>query len=88
MIAELLACFLIVLLCSLVIWIAAGFYVRLFQNLWAFAKWIGRRLRFYFEWFSFLHRRRKIERFQALADRLWRRNEARKLADRNILTRS
>jgi hypothetical protein len=60
MIAELLAYFLIVLSCSLVISIAAGFYFRIFYICRTFAKWIGRRMGFYYDWFSFLYRRRKF----------------------------
>jgi len=75
-----------VTICSAVaVWIAARFYIQLFRNCWELAKLIGRRLSFYFAWFSFLRRRKKIERFQALADRLWRRNQAREVANRNVL---
>jgi hypothetical protein len=70
------------------LWLGARLYANLFENLASFAKWSGRRIRFYFAWFSFLHQRRKTERFIALANRLWRRDKASQIADRNILPRS
>jgi hypothetical protein len=83
--AALLAYCVTAVLCVAVLWLAARFYLNAVRNLWAFSKWIVGRLQFYFSWFSFLRRREKIERFKALADRLWWRDQVRQAADRNIL---
>ena len=85
---ELFADFLIAVCGVVAFWLSWHFYKRLFRGYWELLKLLGRRVQFYVAWFSFLHQRRKIERFQALADRLWRRNQAREIADRNVLPRS
>jgi len=66
-------------------WAVFCVWLFVWATYWQLAKLIGRRLKFYFAWFSFLRQRRQVIRFQALADRLWRRNQARERLNRNIL---
>lgn len=82
---ELFDSFLIAVTLAIALWISVRFYVNMFRNLWALSRWSVGRVRWYIAWFSFLHRRRKIERFKELADRLWWRDQVRQAADRNIL---
>lgn len=83
--AEVLIYCWLVIACAAVLWIAVRFYMNAFRNLSALSKWIARRVQFYFSWFAFLRRRKKLDRFKALADRLWWRDQVRQAADRNIL---
>jgi hypothetical protein len=56
-------------------------------TIWILLSTAGRRLQFYFSWLSFTRRRRRTERFLALADR-FRRNNVRKPVDRNLISGS
>jgi hypothetical protein len=81
---------------SIAIALIVGFWVIvlswLFQRGWRPFGWLflctaARRLAFYFQWLSFVRRRRRTEKFIALADSLWLKGRQKPI-DRNFISRS